>query len=96
MINKKTEDESIKRFDSRRRKIELDFKKAEIREKLSAASYDDSYILIKKLEVLERLLSSYKPGEKDFSQETNWIPVMSNDREISIIQNKIIQLVQQL
>lgn len=79
-------------------KVDIAFKKAESKKKLTEAKLDIAREKIEKLEVLETLLSSTKPGEKNIPgiDGTNWIPSISQDWQIKAIQKKILEIVETL
>lgn len=80
------------------KRAEINFKKSETQKNITQALVDNANINIEKIDCLERLLSSIKPGDKEIplDDSTNWVSSISQPWQIKEIEKKILEIVSKM
>lgn len=74
-------------------KLDIELKKATIKEVDEEARYKENNNLVDKVRVIEMVLSSCKPGEKEYGAETNWIMTIEDQNRRETIEDKLIEII---
>jgi hypothetical protein len=86
----------IKEVSKEMTEVDLEYKRAETKEKCAAANLSDAEVTIKKLEVLERILSSSVVIQGQGYDSVVYKQTIEHDWDKKVITDKIIELVKKL